>query len=246
MVPKKEITIAAIREKRSRIKVNENEPYNWGMIDSDASSYSDAFGPLLQRCPIYAHFDDAFQIENAIVALKIYKQQRLGRIPRVADIMSYGSVLEDLDVPGVAIGLTDRRTSKQVTSDMQSDRQFIPGDILKASTWVQMNRYVEEHGQFDIIMCRPVAGISKIPAHELVQASLFARFYDVLSTDSGTLFTEFRHGVEQYVDSLNEITGIYADATIGGDFMLLRSPDAPATSRELFAQMSTYTGNIPA
>ncbi|MDP3917690.1 MAG: hypothetical protein Q8Q30_00745 [Candidatus Woesebacteria bacterium] len=153
-----------------------------------------------------------------------------GRDVRVLDLMGYGAVLRKLDVKGLAVALEDARTLEEKQYDAKRGVGFVEGNALSSKTWQKIKEDVKEHGQFDLILCRPLAGISQIPENRVVYAAFIQRLYRLTRPDRGTILSEIHYDmkpvVERFSKNINTIEGIIAKNTSGA-FSLMRFPGSP-------------------
>lgn len=236
----------------------------WGVKRSGPGYYFNTFQPVFQRIPEDTKFlDDKYKEireksqKGEISPLKAVSEslkllwskdtwndgitQRVevlkkeGRDVRVLDLMGYGAVIRKLDVKGLAVAFEDIRTPDEKQYDLVRGVGFVEGNILSSKTWRKIKEDAEKNGKFDLILCRPLAGLSQIPKSGIVYSSFIQRLYNLTNPDRGTILSEthdsMRPAVDSFREKINQIDGISAKNTIG-TFSLMRFPNSPGSIPE--------------
>lgn len=139
----------------------------------------------------------------------------------VLDFMGYGQVLRDLPLTGgLAVALGDPRNEQERQYDARRNINFVEGNVLKRSTWNEMQRWLDRQGtgdkKFDLILSRPVRGLDDLTDHKGVNLVLLQRGWQMLSSHNGVLLTQFLKQVfepelvDRWVRLLNQTEGIKA------------------------------------
>ncbi len=157
-----------------------------------------------------------------------YRRRKFGEV-KVLDIMSQGGILRKLGVSGGSVALSDKRTQSEKEIDKSESRFLVFGDILSAGTWRKIKDQTPKGG-FDLVLCRPIAGLKNLPANGELYTVIFQRMYEMLSNQEGILLTEYHPSqskfVEESCNKLNKIQGIEAKSD-SNTFSLMKHPEAP-------------------
>ncbi len=147
-------------------------------------------------------------------------QNREGRKPLVLDLMSYGAFARSLDVPGLSLALTDRRSRKEKREDRQGERGLLIGSVMSSKSWKRIEDYLRERQArgFDLITCRPEGGLRNIPENEGLYGAVLSRAYSRLA-EEGIMVSQFHPSMEERVrvsmGRLSQTRGIKAEVWVG-------------------------------
>src|SRR3989344_4319961 len=205
-----------------------NNTDKWKVPFSGSLEYSNRFYGVLSEYMRTNKINIASsEMRLQINLLRLFANNRIrqGKKARVLDVMSYGEVMCDLGVGGVAIALTDGRTEEMKQYDSENGINFIKGDVLSSRTWNTLDRIYPEGGLFDFILCKPDGALTKIPSKHEIYAYLLGRMYPHLTQDNGILLSEVNSSYltsSEFARSqvmLNRVNGI-STFTMMGAFML--------------------------
>lgn len=150
-----------------------------GVYKSDVRNYDMTFNELLGRGGL----------------AEVVRDRRKRNLPAVVlDVMSDPTVVRELQPDaGLAIGLTDTRDPAERAADNEHDIDMIVGNVLSKQTWRQVQQWLEQHAPakvFDLILARPVAGISTLSNEPEVYYFILNQMWKTLSPNDGTLLAE--------------------------------------------------------
>jgi len=204
---------------------------DWFVTHSSRADYQKAFDNVLHGRLIH----------DSILARTMRSQQAFAM-----DLMGYGTALDMPMTGGLAVSLSDKRLVTQQQRDSQKNIGHISGDVLKSTTWVEIEEWIKKNNTqdqgFHLIMCRPIRGIRHLTDRPEVHSVLLQRAWNVLSPDRGVLLTQTHTAdspyLPQWIDILNATPGIHADFHIPDHnqeeiydtlptLKLTRLPDAP-------------------
>ncbi len=210
--------LAQKRKEGSMRKAIENalrvEPQNdydrWKVRDARAHPYGASFAEVLPGESL-SHL-----IESS--------RQRTGK-GLVLDFMGYGQALRDLPLTsGLAVALGDPRSEQEKQWDARRNIAFVEGNVLKRSTWNEMQRWLDKQEvddkKFNLILSRPVRGLDNLTDHKGVNIVLLQRGWQMLSSQNGVLLTQFLEHVfepelvDRWVRFLNQTKGIKASYSL--------------------------------
>lgn len=113
--------------------------------------------------------------------------------PVVIDLMGPSKTISTLfekfpDKPklGLAVSLEDLRSTEQKEKDAKLNVIQIAGDIMKSSTWREIEEKLQGH-KADLIMERALAGFDCIPVSPRLYAILLNKTWSLLSKENGVL-----------------------------------------------------------
>lgn len=93
---------------------------------------------------------------------------------------------------GLTVGLTDQRGGYREEIDQQRNLSFLAGNLLRGTTWRKIADWAQANtadGRFDLILCRPIAGLSLgLPLE--IAPPIFQRILTLLNTNGGLLLTQ--------------------------------------------------------
>lgn len=217
---------------------------HWRRTRSSSADYSATFNRLFEP-PVHKSSPRRKNITREIsrsdrpnYLRELVERKKIEQIEvLVLDLMGYGYVTRDLGVRGCAVGLTDKRSSKAKEFDESVGNGFVAGNIRRAKTWRGMRNWLEEQEpgkKFDLILCRPIAGMRTLPQDESFYAYTLKSLYGMLSSEDGHLLSEFHWSmqdtVEEAVEKLSRINGVetrFSVSDLGQQFMLIKHPTAP-------------------
>ena len=200
-------TIRAFMDERRAARNPERQDL-WNFMFSKSGNYSSSF-----KEPLIKTYPELKKSKNVIKEIVEKRQKEKGSVV-ILDVMSYGELLRDLDVPGCAIGLKDHRKDKHKLQDAKKNIRFIEGDAFSSPVWENAREYLESQGRdtFDFIFCRPL-GLIGAHMHEnsLSYTWLFDKVLPLLHADNGIFLTEIHPNMINYLrhmsERLNQISG---------------------------------------
>ena len=145
--------------------------------------YDDSFGGLIRKHTL-SELTEALRVRSGTSF--------------VLDLLGYGHVLRRLPIDrGLAVALADPRHEYEKERDEKNGIELITGNVVRGKTWKKMRRWIESRGgedaKFNLILCRPVAGMDGLTENRAVHAVLLQRAWQLLSPDCGTLLTQIPH-----------------------------------------------------
>ncbi len=136
----------------------------WFSPHGDPRSYQQSFNALLNDQSL-TDFTDNLSSINRKTAL---------------DVMGYGEVLKDLPIDrGIAMALTDQRSSRPITNPRLKKIEMVTGNILHSQTWQKLADCLSGD-RVQLILCRPLRGWMTIPPVLKVYEYFFASMYRFL------------------------------------------------------------------
>lgn len=170
-----------------------------------------------------------------------------GKKPMILDLMGIGSVMRELDTPGVALSLHDHRTNEEQSSDKNGGRALVEGNINKRATWkeIEESDVFQSGNGFDLVLFNPVGAIHVLPKSRSYYYSLLQRVYPLMSDESllaAQVPKQITQDMEEFREMLETVPGLHCDfvpagKVSSGNLFLQRTPDAPATIQELNAAL---------
>ena len=176
-----------------------------------------------------------------------------GITPFGLDVGSDTSALRSLGIPGVAIGLGETRTQEMIEEDLNNNRYFVNGDVLRRSTWRRLHDVMRVNGiikGFPLILEVADGGLTKITRDPNVHFDLAQEMWSVLYPNNGRMFLQMRNNDKFFLSSyplinnLNWInflkeSGIEASNT-GEGIALTRQPENSASLPTNIQQIDVY------
>ncbi len=180
-------------------------------------------------------YDDSFR--EVLGGKDIASIIKTRRSPVVIDLMSPSDRLANLfsQVPnkrklGIAVSLEDLRSDEKKQADKDMDIRQIAGDILKFSTWREIDQALQDR-KADLIIERALDGLSLIPQYKILYGTILRKIWNILSKENGIfLFQVPRESIDM---SLWIWTRIFKEYKIdvlgeGSQFMkIVKTPDSP-------------------
>lgn len=167
--------------------------------------------------------------------------------PVVIDLMAPSRTIATLfekfpDKPklGLAVSLDDLRSDQQKAIDKGLSVEQIAGDILRSSTWNEIEKKLQGH-KADLVMERALAGFNCIPSYPRLYAMLLNKAWDLLSKANGILLFQgpFRKEIDQKTDTiiyqwinnlLNSGISVMIDSLLDNDhhyIKIVKTPNSP-------------------
>lgn len=110
----------------------------------------------------------------------------------VLDVMADTTFLSQLPnlTAGVAVGLTDARSDERKRTEKTKGIDLKPGNIASSATWRNIDEWMVENDipGFDLIVCRGVGGVDRIPLN--LRGYVLQKAWSRLSLNEGILITQ--------------------------------------------------------
>lgn len=163
----------------------------------------------------------------------VSSRQKTGNRIYALDLLANTHALRDLDVDGIAVGLTDTRDQSEKNIDAGKRTILALNLLQKKHAWHKIHQYMVNNGHqgFDLIIQRGVAGLGLISKSSAGRLSHLREAYKLLSPN-GLILTEIRqidrNLIEQnnFVDFWNSFSGIKVELHDHG-LVIIKSPEAP-------------------
>lgn len=183
-----------------------NDYYKWAVRSSNDYPYQKSFLGVLKGRSIQSLVRDA--------------KAKTGKA-LVLDLMGYGDVLRKLPIDaGLAIALEDPRRTYDKNLDKEKNITLLEGNILKRNTWNKIDEWLHNKNAevgFNLILCRPVRGLSYLTEQQKVHITLLQRLWKLLNSNGGRLITQIQDRLFpsllmfDWINMLNQMKGIRAD-----------------------------------
>lgn len=142
------------------------------------------------------------------------------------DVMGSGHIFYELGFGhGAGMALSDARPD-DMKNKHGASVDVITGDVLDPASWRAVTEWLRAQDMpdkaFQLILFRPLGGITTIPQHPDLLYTLLQRAWNVLSDQNGELFSVIPYAcsnlVHQWVDVCNQIPGVRARMQRFADF----------------------------
>lgn len=210
-----------IRENKKFLIVNDD---NWATYGSSMDEYNDVFEDVLDK---------------GIFKLLIDRPN-----PVVIDLMGPSKAISTLfpQIPqqsklGIALSFLDKRTPEEKARDIELNIYQISGDILQRKTWKELEDKLQGR-KADLVIARPVAGLTHIPIDKRILTGLISRIWNLLTENNGILLLQTRSqsefskkniDIEKWIRFLKEkqIDARSSFYCISGVLSLIKTPNSP-------------------
>lgn len=98
-------------------------------------------------------------------------------------------LLRKVDVHGIAVGFSDRRTDLEKEQDEDLGISFVPGNLNKGKTWRDITDKLNGR-KADLIMERGYGGLHYVPTDKRFQRVVLSRMWDMLGSENGMLIVQ--------------------------------------------------------
>ncbi len=160
------------------------------------------------------HFSSYDKSFNGVLERSIHTLLRKKKSLKIIDFMGPSGTIATLferfpkkPMFGVAVSLSDLRSDEERKRDERLNVKQTSGDILKSSTWDQIEEQLQGH-KADLIMERAHAGFWCIPVSLRLYAILLNRAWGLLSEETGVLIAEvpthFQSEAKRMIDSFRK------------------------------------------
>lgn len=219
------------REVWGQIRVNEFRGdreiisgFEWGTYGESIHSYNTTFVNVLQGS-IYEFLTD----KPSPVVIDL-----MGPSETIAGL--FEDKFQDKPKFGLAVSLNDLRTDEQKKRDEKLNIIQIAGDILRPSTWHEIEEKLRGR-RADLIVERAVGGLDCIPRDPIIFALLLRRVWRLLSKNNGILIAELPNNLETQAEKMIDVLkGDRVDGLIAPAFdmhgtaiavKIVKTPDSP-------------------
>lgn len=146
----------------------------WRMYGSHPSSYEESFGlsrGLLRR--------RITALTNPVIIDLLAPTETVAQL-----LQGHNSV----DALGIAVGLSDSRTTRKRTQDAERGVHQVVGDLGNGKTWKDV-RSILDGRKADIVLERGIAGLDYLPPHDLYYLAALDKIWQMLSS-TGVFYGE--------------------------------------------------------
>lgn len=133
---------------------------------------------------------------------------------------------------GLAVSLSDLRSGRQKERDEKLNVIQIAGDIMRSSTWNEIERKLQGH-KADLIIERARAGLNYLPSDPRLFAMLLNKAWRLLSRENGILMAqipgELRSQAKTWADSIrnNSKIDLSGNPRVISCLKIVKTPNSP-------------------
>lgn len=130
------------------------------------------------------------------------RENEIGHKPFMLVLLGQVGILRELNVPGIAVALTDDRDEKTKLADVESRRALVEGDVLMFNrTFNQIQQTMNDLNikDFDLAIARGVQGGLWTTDSVEVNGKILVRILDLLNPKGGQFMV---HGPNIHSDQL--------------------------------------------
>lgn len=98
-------------------------------------------------------------------------------------------LLRNVDVHGIAVGFSDRRTDEEKEQDTTLGISFVPGNLNKGKTWNDITEKLNGK-KADLIMERGYGGLHYIPTDRRYQRVALGKMWNMLGSENSMLIVQ--------------------------------------------------------
>lgn len=229
MIIKEQFKPSLTRDVRKQIRLNQERGDTRSYDGGKWSTYGEHFSA----------YDKSF---NGVLERSIHALLRKKKSLKIIDFMGPSEAITTLferfpkkPMFGVAVSLSDLRSDGERKRDARLNVKQTSGDILKSSTWDQIEEQLQGY-KADLIMERAHAGFWCIPVSLRLYAILLNRAWGLLSEENGVLIAEvptlFQSEAKRIIDSFrknNEMDASTGKSLYDGGLYIkmVKTPNSP-------------------